>query len=419
MPNTNFLPPKGFRDLLPKQMAIRNKVTNILKQVFESYGFQPLQTPTIEYASTLKGKYGEEADKLLYLFSDRANREIGLNYDLTVPTARVLSAYSDFPMPFKRYQIQPAYRAEKPQKGRYRQFTQCDVDIIGNATPEADAEILAVINSALTALGFSNYTIKVNSRTVLFDLISSAGIPNGLKLATIQTIDKLDKKTKDEVVLELENRGVSTDQITKLFSSLETAKPDEFLQKTIDLAIAMGVPQNRLVFTPALARGLDYYNGPIYETVVTEPKIGSLTGGGRYDNLIGQLGGPNLPATGTTLGLDRLCDVVEELNFWPDLVTTAKVLVTVFSTQLQGKSLDLANQLRTSGINTELYLDSNEKLDKQLKYANKKGIPFVAIIGEEEATLAKVTLKDMTTGKQQILDLPQLIKLLETNGQNI
>lgn len=281
MPNTNFLPPKGFRDLLPKQMAIRNKVTSILKQVFESYGFQPLQTPTIEYASTLKGKYGEEADKLLYLFQDRGDRELGLNYDLTVPTARVLSANEDLPKPFKRYQIQSAFRAEKPQKGRYRQFTQCDIDILGVSGPEADAEILSVINTALTSLGFTNFTIKINSRQVLFDLIANAGISEDLKFATIQTIDKLDKKTEEEVKQELGERGVNTAQIDQLFSQMKQVQPDEFLEQTISLAVQMGVPLGNLLFTPTLARGLDYYNGPIYETVVNEPKIGSLTGGGR------------------------------------------------------------------------------------------------------------------------------------------
>lgn len=403
---------KGFRDFLPNQMYIRNRVIDTLRRVFESYGFAPLQTPTLEYADVLTGKYGEEADKLLYLFEDRGGRQIGLNYDLTVPTARVMSQYTDLPLPFKRYQIQPSYRAENPQRGRYRQFTQCDIDILGSSSPLADAEILAVINDSLIALGFPDFTIRINSRQLLNRLLDQAQVPQDLIGSALQAIDKLDKKSVADVRQELKDRGLDPDAIDRLFTSLENLqlKDDPQLQQVIDYAQSLGV--KNLKFDAFLVRGLDYYTGPIFETVVEKPKIGSITGGGRYDKLIQQLGGPDLPATGTTIGLDRLCDVIEELALWPELQTTTQVLVANFPGQ-EKTSLELAQQLRQAGTNAEVYLDSQAKLDKQFKYADKKGLPFVAIIGEKEAQDGTVTLKTMATRTQESLTVPDLLQRLK------
>jgi histidyl-tRNA synthetase len=403
---------KGFRDFLPQKMVIRNEVIKRLRSVFERYGFEELQTPTLEYAEVLKGKYGEEAEKLMYLFQDPGGRDVGLRYDLTVPLARVASSYPEIPKPFKRYQIQPAWRAENTQKGRYREFYQCDADIVGSNSPLADAEIIAVINDALSAIGFSSFTVRINSRQVLFSIMEMAGIPNEKYLSVIQSIDKLDKKTKEEVELELETKGISKEQIKAVFDSISKAKPDEYLTETVSFAKKLGVSDN-LQFDPILARGLDYYTGPIYETVVKEPKIGSITGGGRYDNLLKTLGGPNLPAVGTTLGLERICDVIEELNLWPDISrTSTKVLITIFSENILEKSLSLASMLRMNNINTEVYPELNSKMDKQLKYANQKGIPFVAIIGPDEASNDMVVLKDMKTGEQEKLSTDDIIKKL-------
>lgn len=384
---------KGFRDFLPETMAIRSRVINTLKGVFEKYGFSELQTPTLEYAEVLTGKYGQEAEKLMYLFKDPGGREVGLKYDMTVPLARVMAQYPNLPKPFKRYQIQPAFRAENTQKSRYREFYQCDVDTIGTTSPLADAEILAIISDSLIALGFKEFKIRVNSRQILFGITKN--------LSILQTIDKLDKKSVDEVKQELSEKGISSDEIQNIFVSLESAKPDENLQKIIELAKGLGV--KNIEFDPRLVRGLDYYTGAIFETVVTEPKIGSITGGGRYDNLIKSLGGPDLPAVGTTLGLDRLSDVIEELNLWPDLPKTpAKILVTVFSPDLYSPALQLAKSLREKGINTETYPDTSAKLDKQLKYASQKGIPYVAIIGPEENAKNEVKIKNMSTGEQRV-----------------
>ncbi len=392
---------KGFRDFGPDVMVVRNKVINILKSVFESYGFSELITPTLEYAEVLTGKYGEEAEKLMYLFKDQGGRDVGLKYDLTVPLARYMSQNQNLPIPFKRYQIQPAFRAENTQKGRYREFYQCDIDAVGSKSPLVDAEILAIISTSLNTLGFNNFTIRVNSRQILFGITDS--------LSVLQSLDKLDKKSREEVTTELIEKNISSDEIKTIFNKLDNAKLDDNLSKIIDIAKSLGV--TNIKFDPTLVRGLDYYTGAIFETVVTEPKIGSITGGGRYDNLIKSLGGPDLPAVGTTLGLDRICDVITELNLWPDLAkTSTKILVTVFSPELLNNSLDLALRLRLNNINTELYPEP-VKLDKQLKYADAKGIPYVAIIGPEEIASNTVKLKNMSTGEQKCLPEQELISL--------
>ncbi len=423
MSKSNFQPPKGFRDFLPHQMAIRNHVVKLFTQVFESFGFQPLQTPTLEYAEVLMGKYGDEADKLLYLFEDRGGRKVGLNYDLTVPTARVLSQYQDLPKPFKRYQIQPSYRAENTQRGRYRQFTQCDIDILGSDSPLADAEILAVIYTALKSLSLDNFTIFINSRPVLYKIMDKIGVPSDKWNSVLQTVDKADKLTTQDLDRELLAKGFGQaffsqkikdqlDQVNQNWTNHQTSG-DEFLDAVFNFALEMGVKKAAIQFKPSIVRGLDYYTGPIFETVVTKPQIGSVTGGGRYDHLIKQLGGPDLPSVGTTLGLDRICDVIEELQLWPNITGNAKVLVTIFSPSLASRAIATRQALQQVGIATQLYLDLNTKLDKQMKYADKMGIPYVVIIGDEEAAKNQVILKDMASGNQDLLTLDQLINRLK------
>jgi|WetSurSiteA1Bulk_404760.scaffolds.fasta_scaffold00907_5 histidyl-tRNA synthetase len=412
MSNTNLQTPKGFRDFLPEKMAIRNEVIKRLRSVFEKYGFSELQTPSLEYQEVLLGKYGKEAEKLMYLFEDPGKRKVGLRYDLTVPMARVASAYQDLPKPFKRYQIQPAWRAENTQKGRYREFFQCDVDTVGSKSPIADAEILAVISDCLSALGFSAYEIKVNSRAILFSIMDKAGIAKGQQLSVIQSIDKLSKKSKEEVISELKNKDVGEKQIDLVFSEIAKAKPDEYLAKVISLAEEMGA--KKIVFDPTISRGLDYYTGPIFESVVEEPKIGSITGGGRYDGLLKTLGGPDLPAVGTTIGLDRVCDVIEKLGLWKDSVNPfVKVLVTVFSPDLLPLSLSVAGKLRSFNINTELFVSDETPLDKQLKYADKKNVPFVIILGPDEAKENLITLKNLKTKSQEKITLDEVIAKLK------
>lgn len=408
---------KGFRDFLPEQMTVRNRVITILRGVFEKYGFSELQTPALEYQEVLLGKYGEEAEKLMYLFEDSGKRKVGMKYDLTVPLARVAASYPDLPKPFKRYQIQPVWRAENTQKGRYREFYQCDVDTLGSSSPLADAEILAIINESLEALGFENYSININSRSVLFDLMNQSGLSEDKYLTTIQTIDKLDKKSEEEVQQELSDKGLTSEQIKNIFTAMDKAKPDAFLQQTMKYAKQMGVDDDRMYFSPSLARGLDYYTGPIFETVVTEPKIGSITGGGRYDNLLKSLGGPDEPAVGTTIGLDRIVDVITELELQSNIpATQTNVLVTYFNSDLFGKALDITNTFRQSGINTEILLDTDKPLEKQLKYADKKQIPYALIQGPEEIDQNKYVLKNLRNRTQETMTFEQVLATLLPNG---
>lgn len=414
MDKTKLQPLKGFRDFLPEKMILRNEAIRRLKYVFQKYGFEELQTPSMEYQEVLLGKYGEEAEKLMYLFNDPGKRAVGLRYDLTVPLARVAATYPNLTLPFKRYQIQTVWRADKPQKGRYREITMCDVDTLGSNSPLADAEILAIISEVLQLLEFPQFKIKVNSRQVLFTTMEAAGVPKEKWLSVIQTIDKLDKKSKDEVEKELLEKGLLTENIFDIFSTLQSAKPDSYLESVIQKAKDLGVQTESIVFDPVLARGLDYYTGPIFETVVEEPKIGSVTGGGRYDKLLKTLGGPDWPAVGTTIGLDRVIDVIENLGLWKNLPATySQVLVTIFSPELEDKALRIARELRQKSLNTEVYLNTNVRLDKQLKYADKKGIKWLIVIGPEEAKKNTVILKNLETGQQEDITQDKLIEKLK------
>ena len=398
---------KGFRDFLPQTMAVRNKVIDTVKEVFSFYGFWELQTPTLEYSQVLLGKYGEEAEKLMYLFKDRGGRNVGLKYDLTVPLARVMSQYPKLPIPFKRFQIQPVFRADKPQKGRYREFYQCDVDTVGSSSPLSDAEILTVISECLIALGFPNFSLKINSRDILFSLLEKASVDKKLAISVLQSLDKLDKKPQAEVEAELSQKSLSPDQVKTLFRGISQALPDKNLTDIISLSKKLGA--KNIVFTPTLVRGLDYYTGAIFETTVTQPKIGSITGGGRFDNLIKTLGGPNLPAVGTSLGLDRISDVIEENKLLENLPSKIQILVTVFDGSSLSTSASTAKSLREKGIACEVYPDTS-KLEKQLQYSTLKNIPYVVIIGPEESKAGLVTLKDMAKFSQITLSLDQLIQ---------
>lgn len=409
MSNNNLSTLKGFRDFLPYDMAIRNRVTGIFRNVFEKYGFDEIMTPSLEYQDVLLGKTGQEAEKLMYLFRDPGKREVGLRYDLTVPLARFVSMYHQvLPNPFRRYQIQPVWRAENTQKGRYREIYQCDIDIIGTSSPLSDAEVLAVINEILSTLSFADYKIRLNSRTVLFSSMEKAGVDKDKWLTTIQSIDKLDKKSRDEIEKELLDKGVKSESIAEVFIQIAKAKPDAFLSQVIKSARKLGV--DSIDFDPSLARGLDYYTGPIFESVVAKPKIGSITGGGRFDKLMAALGGPDLPATGSTIGLDRIVDIIKELNLMPNLKPTkTDVLIGVFSQEFLSDSLDIAQKLRQNGVNCEVFTE-DAKLPKQIKYASKKGVPYFAIIGPEEKKSGRVSIKNLLDGTQKTISLKDILK---------
>ena len=404
---------KGFRDFLPEDMIIRNYVKNIFIEVFENFGFQPLETPTLEYLSTLTGKYGSDADKLLYSFTDKGDRQVGLRYDLTVPAAKILAMYSNtISLPFKRYQIQNIFRAEKPQKGRYREVMQCDIDTFGTNSPTADAEIIAVIYTILNKLKFSKYSIKINSRQVLFDILEKSNIKNNQN-SVFQSLDKFQKIGQDGVNKELISKGLSNNQIASIFEYIKTAQPDQNLKDIFDLLKNYGIPDSAFQFDPTMVRGLDYYTDTIFETYVEEPKIGSVTGGGRYNNLVKTLGGPDIPAVGTTIGLDRICDVITKLNLLPNLPKTiTKVMVANLGSETQNQSLALSSNLRQNNIATVFYPDP-EKLGKQIKYALSLNIPYLAIIGTDEAAQNKITLKNLTSQQQQLLSLQEIIDILK------
>ncbi len=404
---------KGFRDFLPETMAVRNYVKNLLISVFESYGFEPLETPALEYSSVLKGKYNDETDeKLGYFFKDNGDREIGLRYDLTVPTAKVLAIYGpQISMPFKRYQIQPVWRADNTQKGRYREFYQCDIDIFGSNSPITDAEIISIIYTATQKLNFKKFIIRINSRSVLSDLLVKSGITNNQNSA-LQSLDKFQKIGKDGVQKELINKDFTQVQINSLFKYIKEAKPDENLQAVFAAIKNYGVPENFYVFDSTLVRGCDYYTGTIFETSVEEPKIGSIGGGGRYDNLIETLGGPNIPAVGYSFGLEPLIDCINELNLLPELAKTkVKVMVANFGEKTISKSLELTSLLRENSIPAVFYPDE-KKIGKQFKYASVKNIPFVALIGEDESVNDTVTIKNMFTSEQKTISQNEVIDFM-------
>lgn len=402
---------KGFRDFLPRQMAIRQRVLDIVKNVFESYGFDPIETPALEYAEILFGKTGKEAEKLFYKFKDSGNRDVALRYDLTVPLSRVVAQYPDIPKPFKRYQIQQVWRADKPQKGRYREFTQCDADIVGSKSPLADAEIIAIIYNVLKKIGFEKFTIQINSRQILFSLIKNASAPQDKFFSVIQSIDKLDKISPEQVKQELITKNIKKETIEKIFQSIEKAKPDSFLHDVLLFVKKLGVPENFFKFNSCLARGLDYYTGPVYEAVVEKPKIGSIAGGGRYDKLVGMFGGKDIPCCGTTIGVDRIVDVIEELNLWPEISPTkTQVLITLFDELFLNQAIEISQALRSENIKTEIYLNPEKRLEKQLKYADKKGIPLAIIFGPKEIQNNTVTLKNLKTRTQAEIKKSDIVK---------
>ena len=393
---------KGFRDFLPETAIKRQSAIWRIKEVFERFGFDPLETPALEYAETLLGKYGDEADKLLYLFEDRGGRKVGMRYDQTVPLSRVIAQYPNLPKPFKRYQIQPVWRAENTQKGRFREFLQCDIDTVGTDSPLADAEIIACTLTVFKSLGFTDLMMIINDRRLFDDL--------GLTKKEIIILDKLDKIGADNVIKELAKAG--TKDPSGLLNLLKERMPTERLATIFAALKEQGYKEGRdFRFDPFLARGLEYYTSTIFELKLPSYSAGSVAGGGRYDKLIGQFSGRNLPAVGIAFGFDRLLEALEENNLLPTAPTTTQVLVTIFSPELLNNSLEIAATLRKNAINAEVFLEET-KLDKQLKYADRKGIPYVIIQGPDEAKRNIVKLKTMQTKEQKELTIDQLIEKL-------
>ncbi len=423
---------KGFRDYLPQQMIPRQRMIRAIEMVFERFGFSPLQTPAIEYSEILLGKYGADAERLLYRFTDNGGRDVCLRYDLTVPLARVAAQYGDLPMPFKRYQIAPVWRAEKPAKGRFREFFQCDVDIVGSASLLADAECVAVDSDVLSALGVVNFAININNRKILTGLLESLGlgIDDERGHGILRTVDKLPAMGHETVrrLLTTDN-GLDTPAIDRMFeflgvkgsnddmldranrligSSQAGAQGVAELREVVTHATQLGVPQERLRIDFSIARGLDYYTGSVFETFLLDlPGFGSVMSGGRYDRLISTFLGREMPAVGISAGMDRLFSGMVELGLIKESHTPTKVLVAFMGPETLHTALTAANLLRSAGIPTEVYLEE-AKLGKQLKYASQRDIPAVVIFGPDEIAAGEATVKLMQKGEQLRVPLFEL-----------
>ncbi|PIR59269.1 MAG: histidine--tRNA ligase [Candidatus Pacebacteria bacterium CG10_big_fil_rev_8_21_14_0_10_56_10] len=413
---------KGFQDFLPGQMRARTRLENSIRQTFERFGFEPVETPALEYASLLLGKYGAEADRQVYIFEDRGGRRVGLRYDQTVPTARLLAQYrSQLPRYWRRYQLQDVFRTEKPQQGRYRQFRQADCDIFGSSSPLADAEILAVFYAVYADLGFDDLVIKLNDRRLLVAAVSEFTTGQTDVFSIIQSIDKLDKKEPEAVSDELVAKGLTAATVKQIFSVLENTDQSEYLAEIVDKTIKLGVPAEALVFNPRLARGLDYYTGMIFEGKLGgQPDKavggGSVGGGGRYDNLIEELAGASVPAVGFGIGFDRTLEAAAERGLLTVAAGPAQVMVALFEDTVAA-GLELGNRLRQAGISTEIY-PALDPLSKQLKVANQKRIPWVAMIGPTEANERQVTVKELATGRQQTLSLDEVAEWLSSKTKS-
>lgn len=394
--------PKGFRDFLGEDARVRQNLISKFIASFERFGFEPLLTPALEYAEILKGKYGEE-EKLIYEFEDRGGRQVALRYDQTVPLARVVAQYPNLVKPYKRYQIQPVWRAENPQKGRYREFLQVDIDTAGSSSPLADAEIVACVVSTLENVGFKNFTVKVNDRE-LFE-----GLPNSV----ISTIDKLPKIGKEGVIALLKNQSYSEFQASDILKKVTESTPTEKINKLFDLLEKLGVSNSRYAFDPSLARGLDYYTGLIFEVEVEGYGSGSVGGGGRYDRLIGSFSDNTVAAVGFSFGFDRIVEALADEKSVNQDTNGTQVLVTIFKDELLTNSLEAVSFLRDNGVNTEIFLDSEAKLDKQLKYADNKKIPFVLIIGPDEISKDLVNIKNLKTTEQKQIKLKEVISFID------
>ncbi len=445
--------PKGTRDFGPVEMAKRNYIFNTIREVYALYGFQQIETPAMETLQTLMGKYGEEGDKLLFkvlnsgdflskvpdqeLLERNANHlaaklcEKGLRYDLTVPFARyVVMHREELQLPFKRYQIQPVWRADRPQKGRYREFYQCDADIVGSDSLLNEVELMQIVDTVFTRFGI-RVQIKINNRKILSGIAEVIGAADKIVEITV-AIDKLDKIGIDNVNAELREDGLSEEQISKLQPIISLSGTNEEKLQTIAQVLASsetgvkGVEETRYILNHldavglqneiqldlTLARGLNYYTGAIFEVKALDVEMGSITGGGRYDNLTGIFGLPGLSGVGISFGADRIYDVLNTLDLYPkDSMNATQILFINFGEKETAYCLPIIKKVRVQGISAEIFPDA-AKMKKQMAYANAKHIPFVALAGENEINEGKITLKNMETGEQQMVTPEELISLI-------
>ena len=444
--------PKGTRDFLPQVMVKRNYIFDTIKAVFQTYGYLPIETPTMEKTETLMGKYGEEGDRLIFKvlnsgeFIKKSNEEAyesensirfansivdkALRYDLTVPFARfVVQNRNEIDLPFKRYQIQPVWRADRPQRGRYREFYQCDVDVVGSDSLLYEVELIQIFDKVLSSLKLEDFTIKINNRKILSGLVEVIGESDKLIPITV-AIDKLDKIGEEGVVKELREKEVSESAIEKLspilsikgsneklleavssiVSSSEIgAKGIEELTEVLDMIQSLGLDKAKLEFDPSLARGLNYYTGAIFEVKANSVNMGSICGGGRYDDLTSIFGMKDLSGVGVSFGADRIYDVLEELDLFPkELLASTLIMFANFGSAEAKQSMKWLKELRENDIPAEIYSDT-AKMKKQMTYANNKNIPFVALVGENELANDSITVKNMETGDQNNYTIKELV----------
>ena len=425
---------RGLRDLLPDKMLARQRLIDTVRNVYETYGFAPLDTPAIEYLDVLSGSAGEEAQQSIFRVSNPEEEELGLRFDLTVPLSRVVSQYPEVTLPFRRYQVSQVWRADKPHPGRFRQFTQFDLDAVGAPCGTADTEILAAICDSLSAIDVGPYQVRFSSREILNLLLQHASISADRAEEVFRVLDKLEKIGIEKVKLELTNgyrdesgdmirgvglgddqvsaierflsiqgtdRGDVLQQLRSLFADIETSTEQldviEGISSDLD---TLGYGSDRVALDVSIARGLAYYTGPVFEAILLDaPQFGSVFGGGRYDNLVARFGGPPIPATGASLGVDRILAAMEHLGKVQPAKTPAEVLVTVMDSGLRQACLQLAFELRRAGIRTEIHVGSG-RLGKQLKRADRLGIPYAILMGTNEAEQGVVTLKQMEVAHQ-------------------
>lgn len=456
--------PQGTRDFSPPEVRKRQYILNTLKGIFEEYGFQPLETPAMENLTTLTGKYGDEGDRLIFKIlnnglhekKDKDKEQLveewhtmldkpylspkiterALRYDLTIPFARfVVMRQNDIAFPFRRYQMQPVWRADRPQKGRYREFWQCDADVVGSTSLINEAELLCIYRQAFHEMKLPEVTVKINSRKLLAGLAELCGAADQMMDITI-ALDKIDKIGWSGVTKELQTKGLSEEHISiiekvinvtgdneqKLGALAEVMASSEIAQKGIEelrqtlsyhKALQNDAWSSQLVVDISLARGLNYYTGVIVEVTTDAVKMGSIGGGGRYDDLTGLFGLKNMSGVGVSFGIDRIYDVLEELNLFPEeLATGTKVLIINFGGQDEAYALSVLSKLRNEGIAAEIYPDA-AKFDKQMKYANKRNLPYVILAGEEERTKQMVSLKDFQSGEQKMMAVDEAVQKLK------
>ncbi|MFA5178361.1 MAG: histidine--tRNA ligase [Candidatus Paceibacterota bacterium] len=433
MKETNVQPPSGTRDFLPKDVKNREWALNVIKQAFEVFGFAPIDTPAFERIETLTGKYGEEGEKLMFKILKRGDQaisgetDLALRYDFTVPLVRFFAKYQNqLPRPFRRYQIGPVWRADRPGKGRFREFYQCDIDVIGSSSLVADAEVILALTKSLSRLGLPGYVVRLNSRKVLAGLLEAYGIPEASRQDTLIALDKLDKIGVAGLVEELKSRGLteavisqinddfSEKDMTRIRDRVATSRIGQDGLQEVDEIISLVSPlmaDGGIEFSPFLARGLDYYTGPIFE-IYLKKATGAIASGGRYDNLVGKFAGAQVPACGGSLGIDRILSTLTVESPDSEIGLKPQVFITVWDRSMRPEALQIAEELRDAGIVTEIFLEEG-KISNQIRLASNRGAKYCLLYGPDEQMKKEVAVKNLSTSEQISVSREKIAETLQ------